>query len=144
MYVYVLYQRFCVGICIYNIYSPAPPGATEKKKGPDAKKPKPKKDDTTEYLPLPDKLKNMSKEQGGAFSKKCYTENVCKNCGGCDSRFPAHKSFSCPQQCRWAPAWPDGHVAVKMTSASGETIMNPVLPASESVAIQVRLVCPVV
>ena len=28
--------------------APAPPGAPEKKKGPDARKPKPKKDDTTE------------------------------------------------------------------------------------------------
>ena len=50
--------------------APATPGATEKKKGSDARKQKPKKDDTTEYLPLPDKLKSMSKEQGDAFSKE--------------------------------------------------------------------------
>ena len=73
----------------------------------------------------------MSKEQGDAFSKKCYIENVCKNCGGCDSRFPVHKSFQCPHQCRWAPAWPDEHVPVKMTGAPEEKVMNPVLPASE-------------
>ena len=88
----------------------APAGASAKKKKGDAKGDanKPKKDDTAEYLPLPDKLKSMPKEQGAAFSKKCYVENVCKNCGGCDSRFPPHKSFQCPLQCRWAAAWPDG------------------------------------
>ena len=107
----------------------APAGAAAKKKQGDANKPK--KDDTTEYLPLPDKLKSMTKEQGDALSKKCYVRNVCKNCGGCDSRFPGHKSFQCPHQCRWAAAWPDGHVAVQMASATGETIMNPVIPTPE-------------
>ena len=57
----------------------APTGAPKKKKGD--RDPKPKKEDKTEYHPLQDKLKNMTKEQGDAFSKKCYQEGVCKNCG---------------------------------------------------------------
>ena len=107
----------------------APAGAATKKKKGDAHKPK--EEDTTEYLPLPDKLKSLTKEQGDAFSKKCYGENVCKNCGECDTRFPPHKRYQCPLQCRWAAVWPDGHVAVKMIGATGGTIMNPIIPIPE-------------
>ena len=72
------------------------------KKG-DQRTPAPKKDAKetgTKYLDVPDKFKNLTKEQSEALSTKCLETGFCKNCAEFCGKYPSHRSYQCPYKSR--------------------------------------------
>ena len=115
------------------------PGSSEDKKKrekeSEPRKTPPKKEgaSSSDFLKLPDKVKNLTHEQSEAYSKAAVDSDNCNNCGGIDKRFPKHKSYQCPYESRWGGKWLERHATIEMSgkNTNGEKVMTPLIVPEE-------------